>query len=269
MDQNSLEIENLHNSACALRQEFYRDPITGYRVFTAFELRRRGKCCGCSCRHCPYALPHSSTRRPTYHPFSQNNEQDADLLWWSGGKDSYLAYLFLGEENVRPTILLSTFHSRTGTVAHQGFDYSHILKQAKLLSLDLILVPVINDYADAIKSAFTQLQERGKRIKRLVSGDLHLQGVKQWREKNLQLFEGNQQIPFHYPVWKVPYAELMKRLESTQAEIFISASTVDSIEVGTNFNREFASALPEHIDQFGENGEFHTKVIFDESDPFA
>ncbi len=26
----------------------------GYMVFTEIYLLRRGKCCGCGCRHCPY-----------------------------------------------------------------------------------------------------------------------------------------------------------------------------------------------------------------------
>lgn len=30
------------------------DPATGYMVFTADYLRRRGYCCGSGCRHCPY-----------------------------------------------------------------------------------------------------------------------------------------------------------------------------------------------------------------------
>uniref|UniRef100_A0A672R878 Uncharacterized protein n=1 Tax=Sinocyclocheilus grahami TaxID=75366 RepID=A0A672R878_SINGR len=30
------------------------DPITGYSVFTEFAHRKRGRCCGSACRHCPY-----------------------------------------------------------------------------------------------------------------------------------------------------------------------------------------------------------------------
>lgn len=32
----------------------YADPATGYLVQCASALRRRGRCCGLGCRHCPY-----------------------------------------------------------------------------------------------------------------------------------------------------------------------------------------------------------------------
>lgn len=30
----------------------------GYRVFTAYYLRKRGTCCGSGCRNCPYTPKH-------------------------------------------------------------------------------------------------------------------------------------------------------------------------------------------------------------------
>ena len=32
----------------------YKDPSTGYQVFTELAHTQRGKCCGSGCRHCPY-----------------------------------------------------------------------------------------------------------------------------------------------------------------------------------------------------------------------
>ena len=43
-----------HDDAVAARQGSYVDPATGYHVLTAAFLAERGRCCGCSCRHCPY-----------------------------------------------------------------------------------------------------------------------------------------------------------------------------------------------------------------------
>jgi hypothetical protein len=34
----------------------YADPISGFSVFTAEFLARRGYCCGSGCRHCPYVI---------------------------------------------------------------------------------------------------------------------------------------------------------------------------------------------------------------------
>ena len=44
----------IHDAACARGDLSYRDPDTGYSVFTAVAHRRRGKCCGSRCRHCPF-----------------------------------------------------------------------------------------------------------------------------------------------------------------------------------------------------------------------
>lgn len=51
---NSTDIEELHALACAAGKSSYRDPATGYTVFTAEFHKKRGKCCGSGCRHCPF-----------------------------------------------------------------------------------------------------------------------------------------------------------------------------------------------------------------------
>ena len=63
-------IEDIHALACAASQETYKDPRTGYTVFTAFSHTKRGTCCGSACRHCPFdhvnvaAKPASKWRAP-------------------------------------------------------------------------------------------------------------------------------------------------------------------------------------------------------------
>jgi iron complex transport system substrate-binding protein len=47
-------IQKLHELACKRGLPTYRDPLTGYDVFTADYLRERAYCCGSGCRHCPY-----------------------------------------------------------------------------------------------------------------------------------------------------------------------------------------------------------------------
>ena len=48
-------IREAHARACAKNSPNYVDPVTGYDVFTADFLRRRGECCESRCRHCPYS----------------------------------------------------------------------------------------------------------------------------------------------------------------------------------------------------------------------
>ncbi|KAL1251235.1 hypothetical protein QQF64_019031 [Cirrhinus molitorella] len=47
-------IHKLHLDACENQKRTYIDPKTGYNVFTEFAHRKRGRCCGSACRHCPY-----------------------------------------------------------------------------------------------------------------------------------------------------------------------------------------------------------------------
>jgi hypothetical protein len=48
------DIETLHLQACNSCSDTYIDPATGYSVFTAYSHKKRGKCCGSGCRHCPF-----------------------------------------------------------------------------------------------------------------------------------------------------------------------------------------------------------------------
>ncbi len=43
-----------HAAAVASGSPTYRDPVSGYQVFTAAFLADRGTCCDTGCRHCPY-----------------------------------------------------------------------------------------------------------------------------------------------------------------------------------------------------------------------
>jgi hypothetical protein len=47
-------IATAHDGAESRGELSYRDPRTGYQVFTAATLRGRGSCCGSGCRHCPW-----------------------------------------------------------------------------------------------------------------------------------------------------------------------------------------------------------------------
>ncbi|KAL7563808.1 hypothetical protein ACA910_019542 [Epithemia clementina (nom. ined.)] len=53
-NNNTVEIEDLHRVAVSQGSKTYLDPTTGFTVFTELAHLQRGKCCGSSCRHCPY-----------------------------------------------------------------------------------------------------------------------------------------------------------------------------------------------------------------------
>ena len=47
-------IMSLHRDAISRRRPSYRDPVSGYSVFTAKFLADRAYCCASGCRHCPF-----------------------------------------------------------------------------------------------------------------------------------------------------------------------------------------------------------------------
>jgi hypothetical protein len=53
-DADDPHIAAVHAKAMADGEDGYLDPTTGFVVFTADFLERRGFCCGNGCRHCPY-----------------------------------------------------------------------------------------------------------------------------------------------------------------------------------------------------------------------
>ena len=96
----------------------------------------------------------------------------------------------------------------------------------------------------------------GRNIDTLVFGDLHLEHIRSWREDQL----GGLGYQREYPLWKVPYEQLMDDLEASKVPCVVSNSTVDSVTKETTFNRNFFCKLVADgsIDGFGENGEFHS-----------
>ncbi|XP_053549772.1 uncharacterized protein C1orf53 homolog isoform X4 [Bombina bombina] len=52
-------------------EECYVDPHTGYLVFTEIAHLKRGKCCGCGCRHCPYGQENvkDSSKKKQFNSF--------------------------------------------------------------------------------------------------------------------------------------------------------------------------------------------------------
>ena len=97
----------------------------------------------------------------------EKGEIVVDVLFWSGGKDSYLSLLLLEQQHLasksddfsfveeegnsevkseRLVVLLTTFEgsSPTGEITHQGLQCRDIMDQAKALGLDLLLVPLPN-----------------------------------------------------------------------------------------------------------------------------
>mmetsp|Transcript_7425 Transcript_7425/g.13655 ORF Transcript_7425/g.13655 Transcript_7425/m.13655 type:complete len:307 (+) Transcript_7425:3-923(+) len=284
--KNEHTFAKLHEQACAEGKDVYIDPKTGYSVFTEIAHKKRGKCCGSGCRHCPYNHINvkdkaNKIQQPAFlyeGPEKSNDEQHLfasiptippnshiKVLFHSGGKDSFLTIRKLVKEKLQNEqdpfhlILLTTFDSSTRVIAHQEIPIETVLKQAQHLEIPLLAIPLSRcsgeTYLSRIQSGLNAIQSRVPDISKLtlVFGDLHLDHIREWREKELG------QYPLEYPLWKVSYDDLMDDLEKSKIRVVLSAATKDGVKEGTVFTRNFRNVVEAlGMDGFGENGEFHS-----------
>lgn len=272
----------LHEQACALGQSTYLDPVTGYRVFTRLGLARRGTCCGCGCRHCPYGHVRVADKaaRIQQPAFLHRRSSGADdrrprhVLFWSGGKDSLLALRawlrarrdegISVEAALDSLVLLTTFDAKTRSVAHQEVSIHDVQRQAHALDLDLLGVPLHPgmSYLERVAAGLKRIESDAGAIESLVFGDLHLEHVKAWRDSEL----GRLGYRLDYPVWRLGERVLLDDLWSSGVPCVVSAcpgkpgaAPVPGIGVGRPFDAELVRLLrAAGWDAFGEEGEFHT-----------
>lgn len=255
------DIEDLHLEACKARQSFYTDPTTNLLVFTAHHLRQR-PCCASGCRHCPHRpRDHVSRAASLLHGDMDDLPDCVDVLFWSGGKDSFLALRRLQLAAVRPVLLLTTVDDVLQRVAQQNIAVTVVRQQAIALQLPLLTVPVAgHDYVLAVRAALLKLRNNGVAVTRIAFGDLHLPHVRRWRDDHLASLDAQ----LFYPLWNVAYPDLLQELFDANVDISISAvddvAAAAGVCVGDVFDRPFVNRLPKSIDLFGENGEFHTCV---------
>ncbi|KAE8884521.1 hypothetical protein PF005_g15447 [Phytophthora fragariae] len=334
MSPELLEIEELHRAACVNKQAMYTDPATGYSVMTAYILKERQVCCGNGCRHCPYG--HANVKDPSRRknklagnvflrprrrsrgfmkdsPGGQmlwpegaeagsDAQNDLVVMFWSGGKDSFLALSALyesyaAEQKPMPrVVLLTTIDPKTNVVPIQNISSQTIAAQAEALELPLCLVAVGlgDEYTAALRSALHDIPEQMKRTKKstknheqngtvssislLVFGDLHLEDIRAWREQTF-----GQDYTLRFPVWRKDYeSELLPSLErlcsKTGAKIYFSSIDKDQIaskgidaewQVGQEYDWKLVQNCnkaavydAKRVDLMGECGEFHTCVKF-------
>ena len=92
-------------------------------------------------------------------------------------------------------------------------------------------------------------------------GDLHLEHIREWRTGAFGELAETWGASLHFPIWHVPCEMLMADLEASGVLCEVSAVTdaaLGALVPGQRFDREAMMRLPDGVDRFGENGEFHT-----------
>lgn len=265
----------LHEEACERGETIYNDPETGYVVFTRLGLLARGGCCGSGCRHCPFdhekvPLERRARRiqRAAWLSDARPIEGDAAgepvILFWSGGKDSYLAHRALKRAGHEPIVLLTAFDAKRRIIEHQEIAIEDVMAQARALGAPLIGVPLHPgaDYLEQIVPALDLVP----RSARLAFGDLNSEPIRAWREETFRDHARTRDMALEFPLWQTDYGALFEDWEASGAGCVISAVSdgLTGVAVGERFDRAFAERLPEGVDPFGANGEFFTRVVLPE-----
>jgi uncharacterized protein (TIGR00290 family) len=182
-------------------------------------------------------------------------------LAWSSGKDSAWTLHTVRREGEFDVVALLTTVNRTHErVAMHAVRESLLEIQAKAAGLPLVKVPISSPcsnevYEEAMSQAMTQAKAEG--IQHVIFGDLFLEDIRAYREKQLARCD---MIPI-FPLWGKETRQLAEDMVAGGLSAFLTCvdpRRLDRTFAGRRFDSNLLAALPGNVDPCGENGEFHT-----------
>lgn len=186
------------------------------------------------------------------------------LLAWSSGKDSAWAlYVLRQQVDVKIGAMLTTFNQTYGRVAMHAVRRELVELQAEAAGLPLWPVelpwPCPNEVYDRLMAeACGRAVAEG--FDTVVFGDLFLEDVRAYREKQLQ---GTGLAPL-FPLWGRDTSRLAREMILAGQRAYITCvdpSKLPSSFAGREFNEAFLAEIPPEVDPCGERGEFHSFVF--------
>ena len=109
------------------------------------------------------------------------------------------------------------------------------------------------------KMAAAMQDAKAQGVTHIIFGDLYLEDVRAYREKNLA---GTGITPV-FPLWQVPTGQLARDMIEAGVEAHLAVVDMKKLPAsfaGRRFDAALLDALPAGSDPCGENGEFHTFV---------
>ena len=183
------------------------------------------------------------------------------LSSWSGGKDSCYALMKAVEQGLQPTVLLNMMNENGKVSRSHGIPLSILQQQAKQMQVPLVAIPATwSEYEKNYISTLLDIKEKYQ-IEGVVFGDIDLEPHRAWEEKvcnaaNLKAF---------LPLWQKDRVDLVYQMIDAGIETMIVSCNLQMTEkyLGRMMTKELVIELQEKgIDPCGENGEFHTLVIY-------
>jgi len=187
------------------------------------------------------------------------------LLAWSGGKDAaWTLHVLrrLGEVDV--VGLLCTITREHDRASMQGIRRDVLHAQARATGLPLLeaVIPAQcsnDDYERAMADALAQARQRWPGLRTMAFGDLSLEDIRAWRQRNLA--RGGWELLT--PLFGRDTAALAREMirGGLRAHLCcVDTQQLDPRFSGRAFDDALLDALPQGVDRCGENGEFHTCV---------
>jgi len=184
-------------------------------------------------------------------------------LSWSGGKDSTMAaYQLLASQKYEIAALLTTVTEGFDRISMHGVRRELLERQADSLGIPLRKIMIPQDcsneiYETRMREAMSHIKAQG--ITKIAFGDLFLQDVKQYRDKQLAQ-EGMTGL---YPIWMRDTDELARTFICLGFRALLACVDTQSIDAsfaGREIDLRLLQDLPDSADPCGEYGEYHSFV---------
>ena len=185
------------------------------------------------------------------------------IFCWSGGKDSAMAFHEIQKEGRYEIVaLLTTMADDFDRICMHGVRSRLLEQQAEAVGVPLHKIyvarsPTNKEYEAKMEEALLFYKSRG--IAKVGFGDIFLEDLKEYRDKNLSKIG----MSGLYPIWKRDTKELINAFVDMGFKAAIAC--VDTRVLAPSFSgrmidRSFIADLPAKVDPCGENGEFHSFV---------
>jgi uncharacterized protein (TIGR00290 family) len=183
------------------------------------------------------------------------------LFSWSSGKDSALALYELQKSRTYEVVaLLTTITESYDRISMHGVRQSLLRQQSDAIGLPLeeVRIPqkASNEtYEDRMYRTLAAYHAQG--VNRVAFGDIFLEDLRAYREKNLAMIGMNGV----FPLWKKDTRELVLELGRSGFKAIITCVDTQALGkeyAGREIDEQFLFGLPAQVDPCGENGEYHT-----------
>lgn len=167
-----------------------------------------------------------------------------------------------GTYGIEVVRLMTTVNKQFGRVSMHGIREEILQRQADCLGLPLDIVYLheklnLQEYEAIIKTQLEKYERLG--IRDSVYGDILLEDLKTFREAQLARLN----IRGVFPLWNRNTTELIHEMVDSGLKtivVCVNEQYLDKSFVGRTIDKQFIADLPEGVDPYGENGEFHTFV---------